>query len=122
MGNSSTVLVGHIYIWAKLSKNGKALLDEFVLTIKEQNLTDEEEIVTVTKKLQVLSKDFLLPKILFLNFDDLKNMNSFARCPENTDLTVDLESIDRNNSFLVFISHCWLRGHPAAEGWDCAML
>src|SRR5689334_17664564 len=33
-------------------------------------------------------------------------------------LTVNLEDIDRNNSILIFISHCWLRGWYGAEGWD----
>ena len=39
------------------------------------------------------------------------------RCPQD-ERRVTLESIDRSTAFVVFVSHCWLRSHPGAEGWD----
>ena len=29
-----------------------------------------------------------------------------------------LESIDRSTAFVVFVSHCWMRSHPGAEGYN----
>lgn len=42
------------------------------------------------------------------------------RFPENSDLCVTLKSINskRQNSFIIFISHCWMRGHDKSEGYD----
>ena len=42
----------------------------------------------------------------------------FPRCPDGLGLCVNLESIDRSTAFVVFVSHCWMRGYDGAEGWD----
>jgi len=59
-----------------------------------------------------------LPPIRFINFNKFKDHGSFPRYPEQKDLTTNLENILREKSFLVFISHCWLRGWDGAEGYD----
>ena len=60
----------------------------------------------------------VLPPIRFIPFENFKSLGTFPRFPEQKDLTVNLENILRKTSFIVFISHCWLRGWPGAEGWD----
>src|SRR5690348_13804104 len=59
-----------------------------------------------------------LPPIRFIPFDQFKNLGTIPRYPDNKDLCVVLEEIDVNNSLLVFVSHCWLRGWDGAVGWD----
>ena len=59
-----------------------------------------------------------LPPIRLIDFDDFARRTSFPRYPENKDITLILEKIDRENAFIVFISHCWLRGWSGAVGWD----
>ena len=41
----------------------------------------------------------------------------FLRCPQDERLCVTLESIDRSTAFVVFVSHCWMRGYDGAEDW-----
>jgi hypothetical protein len=45
-------------------------------------------------------------------------MPSFPRFPDNQDIVTNLSDVDRSDAFVVFISHCWLRGWYGAEGWD----
>jgi hypothetical protein len=59
-----------------------------------------------------------LPPIRFLPFDLFKAAGSFPRFPDNSNICVHLEDIDLEDSLLIFISHCWLRGWSGAEGWD----
>jgi hypothetical protein len=61
--------------------------------------------------------DEVLPPIRFIPFEQFKRAGSFPRFPDNSDICVDLDDVDVENSFLVFISHCWLRGWPGAEGY-----
>jgi len=56
--------------------------------------------------------------IRFIDFERFKKLSEMPRFPENADLCVPMESIDRDNSLIVFISHCWMRGHSATEGYD----
>lgn len=56
------------------------------------------------------------PNIRLINFEDFKALSSFPRFPEQEALCVSLDAIDRDNSYIIFISHCWLRGWPGAEG------
>lgn len=59
-----------------------------------------------------------LPPIRVLDFELFKILSSFPRFPDNEKLCVDITSIDRSVSLVVFISHCWLRGYAGAPGWD----
>jgi hypothetical protein len=59
-----------------------------------------------------------LPPIRFIPFEQFRAVGSFPRFPNNSNICVNLEDIDAENSLLVFISHCWLRGWSGAEGWD----
>ena len=56
--------------------------------------------------------------IRFIDFERFKILSQMPRFPENANLCVSMESIDRDNSLIIFISHCWMRGHAATEGYD----
>lgn len=56
--------------------------------------------------------------IYFISLTDLLSCASFPRNPEEVHLTVPLEDVNVAESFIVFISHCWLRGYAAAEGYN----
>jgi hypothetical protein len=58
------------------------------------------------------------PPIRFIPFDRFKEVGAFPRFPDKSSLCVNLDDIDVENSLLIFISHCWLRGWSGAEGWD----
>ena len=61
-----------------------------------------------------------LPPIRVLDFDLYETLNEIPRCgfgkcarfPDapSTDYTVPLNSIDRENAMVIFISHCWIAG------------
>jgi hypothetical protein len=59
-----------------------------------------------------------LPPIRVIDFEIFKILRQFPRLPENENCTCTLRSVNRAESFVVFISHCWLRGWSGAEGWD----
>ena len=71
-------------------------------------------------QLAVPSSDSKTPfaPILFISFENFRNKRMMPRYPDDSSLAVPLESINRENSFLVFVSHCWLRGHSNAAGWE----
>lgn len=100
----------HERMRALLSKDGGKLLDAYVKTIK-----DWSAVPLVFEDLMV---KYPARPIRFINFKDFCRLGHLPRFPDNENITCSLESIDRNKSFLVFISHCWLRGHPGTEGWD----
>eukprot|EP01038_Epipyxis_sp_PR26KG_P005975 gene5975-8230_t len=59
-----------------------------------------------------------LPPIRFYDYDYFKLLGEMPRCPENKDMLITYESIDRNGSLFIFFSHCWVRGYPGAPGYD----
>eukprot|EP01038_Epipyxis_sp_PR26KG_P015909 gene15909-21582_t len=59
-----------------------------------------------------------LPPVRFYDYDYFKLLGEMPRCPENKDMLITYDSIDRNDSLFIFISHCWLRGYPGAPGYD----
>ncbi len=61
----------------------------------------------------------LMP-IYLISFDSFQYWGSFPRNPECVELCIDSNRIDYDNSLIIFISHCWLRGrdvrpHPDNE-------
>ena len=60
----------------------------------------------------------VLPPIRLISFDKLKKRDDFPRNPDDKDQCVIVDNIDRENSLLIFLSHCWLRGYPGAPGYD----
>jgi hypothetical protein len=60
----------------------------------------------------------VLPPIRLIDFDAFCREPELPRYPERKALCVTLDSIDRASSFIVFISHCWLRGWPGARDWN----
>lgn len=59
-----------------------------------------------------------LPPIRVIPFDTFCEVGQFPRYPNNKDICVNIRDVDRENSLIIFISHCWLRGWSGAEGWD----
>lgn len=53
-----------------------------------------------------------------IDFVKFRKRKTFPRCPNNMDLCERLDDVDFSSSFVIFISHCWLRGHSGREGWD----
>ena len=49
-----------------------------------------------------------LTPIRLIDFEEFSRLNVFPRYPQNKDIVVeyDVQTIDRDNSFIVFISHC----------------
>lgn len=47
--------------------------------------------------------------IRLLSFDNLRNFGKFPRYPDNNDLVVDIDQLDRNTTFFIYISHNWWR-------------
>lgn len=65
--------------------------------------------------------DEALSVIRLIDFEDFKKLKTFPRYPENKNIAKPLNTFDTqlyNNSLIIFISHCWLRGWNGAEGWD----
>ena len=62
----------------------------------------------------------LLPPIRFLEFSALKGYGEFPRLSASVSnfSTIELSSVPVENSLIVFVSHCWLRGWSGAVGWD----
>jgi len=65
-----------------------------------------------------LSEADPLPPIRMINFEHFLTRTEFPRFPDNADLITELSDIDMSDSFIVFISHCWLRGWTGAPGYD----
>ena len=59
-----------------------------------------------------------LPPIRFIDFELLSSLTSFPRYPDQKSIVLNMDDIDLENSLIVFISHCWLRPNPSAEGWS----
>ena len=60
----------------------------------------------------------ILPPIRLFDHEDLKKVDSFPRCPESKTILVNYDAIDQENSLVIFLSHCWLRGYPGAPGYS----
>lgn len=65
------------------------------------------------------SQDHAHPSIQLINFNSLKKLTEFPRNPENADLLIDFSSssINVDNSFIIFLSHCWLAGYEGSPDW-----
>jgi hypothetical protein len=88
-------------------------------SVQSQIIQNEKPDEIPLDKLTLGSEDDTgLPPIRLIPFKAFKEHNTFPRFPDNSDLNVNLLDIDMNNSIIVFISHCWLRGWSGAVGWD----
>ena len=58
--------------------------------------------------------------IRLIDFAKIQTRKEMPRFPENSDICVEFghDSVDWGDTFIVFISHCWLRGWNGAEGYD----
>lgn len=59
--------------------------------------------------------------IRFIKLETLKSRPleaGFPRFPQDQALCVNLDDVDLANSFIVFLSHNWLRGSSVCLGWD----
>lgn len=102
---------------SKLSKNGRKCLDEYLSNVKSKVWCKDDEKHFLITYNELLEKH-PLPPIRILKLETLIDLGRFPRSPEDDIHTCMLSSIDRDNTLLVFVSHCWLRGHSSAHGWD----
>jgi hypothetical protein len=63
-------------------------------------------------------KEHLTHSINLIHFSDFKSGSEFPRYPQCKHMALDILDIDLSKVFVVFISHCWLRGYALAEGYD----
>ena len=56
--------------------------------------------------------------IRLVDFSIFKDLGHIPRFPDSRELTTNLDDVDRKNAFIVFISHCWLRGWSGAKDWN----
>jgi hypothetical protein len=69
----------------------------------------------------ILSDTDVLSSIRLIKFDDFKSLGRFPRYPEDQSITLTVDQITEeiyNNSLIVFVSHCWLRGWDGVEHMD----
>jgi hypothetical protein len=52
-----------------------------------------------------LAEKVVLPPIRVIKLDDFNEVGSFPRYPDNKNIVVDLDTIDRDNCFIVFIRY-----------------
>lgn len=55
--------------------------------------------------------------LTLISFKRFKASGEFPRYPTDSQMTVDMPRKNVLNSFVVFISHSWLRGFPGTEGF-----
>jgi hypothetical protein len=77
---------------------------------------DEEEEDVSTGRNDEWSHDELTTLTL-ISFKRFKASGEFPRYPIDAQMTVDMPRDHVLNSYVIFISHAWLRGHPGAEGY-----
>jgi hypothetical protein len=83
----------------------------------EAEIDDGNSLTSTAAALATVEEE--LPPIRMIAFETFQSMTSFPRLGLDSEISVcNLVDIDRNDSFLVFISHCWMRGWPGAPGWD----
>jgi hypothetical protein len=58
------------------------------------------------------------PTIRLISFSIMKELDAFPRFPDDSELITEFSKIDWKDSFIVFISHCWLRGGIDCKEWD----
>ncbi len=66
-------------------------------------------------------EESLLENIRLIELNNLEKHGSFPQYPKHQHLTrllSDFTLDEYNDSFIVFISHCWLRARFGSEGWD----
>lgn len=69
----------------------------------------------------IVSDPSILSSIRLIDFKKFSELGCCPRFPENADLVITADQFTPetfNQSLIVFISHCWLRGSPTSEGWD----
>jgi hypothetical protein len=97
----------------KSSSSSSSALNEFFSLLQIDNTQHRHLLHTTFLE---LSK-YLLQSIHLISYEDFVSLDQFPRCPENNSLLVDLMDVDLTNSFIIFVSHCWLRGYPQAPGY-----
>jgi hypothetical protein len=89
--------------------------------MKNYGVSNHDHQVVLWKKYQEFSKSKPsdeLPPIRLIPFDTFASLTEFPRFPDNSNLTVIYPNdIDYENSFIVFVSHCWLSGWTGAPDY-----
>jgi hypothetical protein len=87
----------------KMTKRDRSILEEkFKKMLIEGDKTPAQIVAILADDLHSL------PPIRLIDFDSYKKHGEIPRYPEQSDLTTNLDTIDRSISFVVFISHCWV--------------
>lgn len=55
--------------------------------------------------------------IRFIDFDDFKLVGEYPKLPECKDIARDVSTLDLSNSFVIYVSHAWLRSRPDLENY-----
>ena len=61
--------------------------------------------------------DFMRAKLGFIDFSVLRTLTEFPRLPDKKEVFVDVKNINFMESFVVFVSHRWLRCTPEDKGF-----
>ena len=118
MGNSLSLLSSSPQLQYTILEIQSIVGNKFNQNVFDQ-AKDDAGLVSVEQFIDAILKyQSNLPPIRLIPFSAFKSLGTMPRYPENKDLCVELSTIDRLNSLLFFLSHCWLRGYGGAEGWD----
>lgn len=88
--------------------------EDFVSSIGDK---DEGTISTKTTSSSTVPIAAAGTLVRLLSYNVMKELDAFPRCPDDSMLITDFTKIDWKDSFIVFISHCWLRGGPDCDEW-----
>jgi hypothetical protein len=58
-----------------------------------------------------------LPPIRVISFESFRQLGEFPRYPNHRHLTVHADTVSVEDTFFVFISHCWLGGYDGSLDW-----
>lgn len=102
----------------RLCGKGKKLLDDYVNKVIMSDIPEVDKIRDIEDNIWDLTKSYGVRDILFIRYEDMLELGTFPRHPEQKHLARQLSTIDRDNSFMVFVSHSWMRGTPESAGWN----
>jgi hypothetical protein len=101
---------GSAILTLKTPQQQKTLLDQLEITDQKHRHIIQSAFLDL--------QEHLLQSIHVISYEDFISLREFPRCPDNSDMIVDLTDVDLSKSFIIFISHCWLRGYCGAPGYS----
>lgn len=103
-----------------LTRKGQEVLDNYCVSMRSSDLSDIVKYESIKSCIFGLIREFPLPKVRLLKLADvlsLKRVPDFSSSDITVDsnITVDANSIDRENSFVVYVSRAGERKNLSAE-------